>query len=420
MLGSVVAVAVVVVGGFFVLRSVAIDEAEQDIRDRVQVQGRLVEVAGLGDGVLRGDPRALARLDVVVLGQILDESVMRVKLWSEDGRILYSDHPALIGRRYRLEADERLVFRTGGAEAELSDLSEPENRYEREEGKLLEAYTPIRTPNGTPVLFEIYQRFGSVSSSAENLLGALTPPLLAGLAVLLAFQVPLAWSMADRLRRGHRERERLLADAIAASTSERWRIAADLHDGVVQDLAGVAFGLAPLAEDASRRGAHEEAVALRTSIDRLRQGVRGLRTLLVEIHPPNLETAGLEAALADLLSPLETEGVVTELQVDPHPSSTELDPLVYRVASEAIRNARAHSGASRVRISVMRPGPESVRLVVEDDGRGIPEDLREERAAGGHLGLSLVEGLAKQAGGALSVRSEPGSGTIVELKVPAP
>lgn len=240
-LGSVAALAVVLIGGFFALRSVAIREAERDTRQQVQSEGRLVEAVGLGDGVLRGDPDALARLDDVVAGQILEGPTVRVKLWSADGRILYSDEPALIGRRYRFGDDERRLLREGGAEAELSDLSKPENSFERSEGKLLEAHTPIRTPDGSQVLFEIYQRFESVSASAQRLLGALAPPLLGGLAVLLLFQVPLAWSMAGRLQRGHRERERLLAGAIEASSQERRRIAADLHDSAA--LAWIAFAL---------------------------------------------------------------------------------------------------------------------------------------------------------------------------------
>ena len=59
LLGSLAAVAVVVVGGFFALRSIAIDEAERDTRQQVQIEGRLVEAAGLGNGVLREDPAAL-------------------------------------------------------------------------------------------------------------------------------------------------------------------------------------------------------------------------------------------------------------------------------------------------------------------------------------------------------------------------
>ncbi|MGZ8702957.1 MAG: hypothetical protein ACXWZY_11790, partial [Gaiellaceae bacterium] len=226
MLGSLASIGVIVVGGFFALRSVAIDEAEADTRDRVRAEGQLVEAAGLQSGILRGERAAIRRLENLVLGQILDDSIVRVKLWSKSGRILYSDEPALIGKSYELGADELQLFSTGGTEAELSDLSRPENRYERPQGKLLEAHTTIRTPDGTQVLFEIYERFSSVSASGERLLGALAPSLVGGLIVLMLFQVPLAWSMARRLQRGHRGHEALLATAVEASAQERRRIAA--------------------------------------------------------------------------------------------------------------------------------------------------------------------------------------------------
>lgn len=419
MLASVAAITVIVVGGFFALRAVAIDEAERDTRERVQAEARLVEAAGLSDGLLHGDPKAIERLDDLVLGQIVSGSIVRVKVWTKDGKILYSDEPGLIGKRFSLGEDERRLFDTGGAEAELSDLGAPENRYERPEGKLLEAHTTIRTPNGTQVLFEIYQRFGSVSASAERQLRALAPPLLGGLLVLLLVQLPLAWSMAKRLQRGHRERERLLASAVEASSRERGRIAADLHDGVVQDLAGVAFGLAPLAEEAERRGAPAEAKALRDATARLRQGVRDLRTLLVEIHPPNLDSAGLEVALSDLLSPLAGAGIATKLDVDDDAASgNPHDALVYRVAREAISNARAHGAPKSVRVEVTQPAPGTTRLVVFDDGRGFAASDRERMAKDGHVGLTLLEGLVAQAHGKLTIVSEPGEGTTVELTVP--
>ncbi|MGZ8707792.1 MAG: sensor histidine kinase [Gaiellaceae bacterium] len=420
MLGSLASIAVIVIGGFFALRSVAIDEAEGDTRDRVRAEGRLVEAAGLEDGIVRGQAAAIRRLDDLVLGQIIGGSIVRVKVWSRSGEILYSDEPALIGRRYELGEDELRLFSTGGAQAELSDLSKPENRYERPQGKLLEAHTTIRTPAGTQVLFEIYQRFSSVNASGERLLGALAPPLVGGLVVLLLFQVPLAWSMARRLQRGHREREELLANAVEASAQERRRIAADLHDGVVQDLAGVAVGLAPLVAEADRRGDRDEARILREVSGTLRQGVRDLRTLLVEIHPPNLESAGLRVALSDLLSPLESRGVETSLEVDEAPGGAGGDDtLVYRVAREAIRNAQAHAEATTVRVSVTHPSPGKTRLVVTDDGQGFAPEARERRSAEGHLGLTLLEGIVEQADGTLAIRSSPGKGTTVELELPA-
>jgi two-component system, NarL family, sensor kinase len=420
MLASLAAIAVVVVGGFFALRGVTVREAERDTRARVQLQGGLVEASGLTDGLLRGDPEAIAEVDDVVAARLLSGSVVRVKIWSRDGRVLYSDEPALIGRRFGLGEEERELFTTGGADAELSDLSEPENRYERQEGKLLEAHTAIRTPDGTPVLFETYQRFDAVSASGRRLLGALAPTLVAALALLLLSQVPLAWSLARRLQRGYREREALLERAIESSDQERRRIAADLHDGVVQDLAGVAFGLAPLTADAERRGAEAEAAALRDSTGRLRQAVRALRTLLVEIHPPSLQSAGLEATLHDLLSPLAARGLATELHVDDGAASgSPADPLVYRVAREALRNVDAHAGAGRVRVEVTRPAPATIRLVVADDGAGFGAERRSERAQEGHVGLRLLEDLVAQRGGTLAVRSRPGEGTTVEMEVPA-
>jgi signal transduction histidine kinase len=420
MLGSLVAIAVVLVGGFFSLRDIAIVQAERDTRERVRIEGDLVATAGLTEGVLSGDRRALNKLDDLVQGRILNTSVVRVKIWTRDGRILYSDQPQLIGQRFKLGADELRLFDHGGVEAELSDLSKPENRFERQEGKLLEAHTVIRTPGQTPVLFEIYQQFDSVSQNAGRLLGALAPPLIGGLAVLLLFQAPLAWSMARRLQRGHRERELLLASAVEASDQERRRIAADLHDGPVQDVAGVAFGLAPLAEEAERRDAPEDAAVLKDAVARLRQAVRGLRTLLVEIHPPSLESAGLEAALHDLLSPLVADGILIELYVaDSAAAGSAGDPLIYRAAREAVRNVQSHADATMVCVEVSNPTPKTTRLVVSDDGRGFDAGQRARRQANGHVGLTLLEGLVKQVDGTLVVASEPGSGTRLELEVPA-
>jgi len=425
MLASVAAFAVIAVGGYLALRQVALDQAVRETRQRVEADGRIVESAGLTDGVLRGARRALQRLDDVVLGQVLAGPVVRVKLWSRDGRVLYSDAPQLVGRRYALGADEVELFETGGADAEVSDLSKPENRYERSQGKLLEAYTTIRTPDGRQVLFEIYERYGAVRANASRLLRAFAPPLLGGLLVLLLLQVPLAWALARRLRREHAQREALLASAIEASDRERRQIAADLHDGVVQDLAGVAFGLAPAADAAQRRGDATEAAALRDAGERLRQGVRDLRTLLLEIHPPNLASAGLDAALSDLLSPLEAAGVQTRLEVDPRALPHERDAddaamaLIYRVAREAVRNTREHGDAQAVSIALTCAAPGVARLVVRDDGRGFALSDRERAQTAGHVGLRLLEELAAQAGGALSVDSAPGAGTTVTLELPA-
>jgi signal transduction histidine kinase len=416
-LGTLAAIAVAVAGGYYALRAVAMDEARRETRTRVQEAGHLVESA-LRDGLLRGDPAALRAVDDVVLGRVLSSSVVRVKVWSSDGRVLYSDHPAQIGGRYALSPDALELLREGGAEVEVSDLSRPENTLDRGHGDLIEAYTRLRTPDGTPVLFEVYERFDSVTASARRLLAALAPPILAAVLLILLVQGPLLWSLTRRLQRGHEEREALLAAAVTASGRERQRVASYLHDGPVQDIAGLAFALAPVADRLEAEGAAAEATELRATTERLRGTVRDLRALLVDLHPPRLAAAGLGAALADLVSPLRQRGVHVELAVDGADRlPREQQAVVYRVAQEAVRNILAHAEATSASVELAATGGEG-RLVVTDDGRGFDAGVRDDRAAAGHLGLSLAEELARQAGGGLGVTSSAGEGTRVELRVP--
>ena len=417
-IGSTAAIAVAVVGGYFALRSVAIDEAKRETRTKVQEAGQLVE-SRLGDDLLVGKPAARNAVDDVVVARVLSNSIVRVKIWSTDGRVLYSDDPAQIGGRYKLDSGQLRLLREGGAKVEVSNLRRPENALDRGQGKLIEAYTRIRTPSGTPVLFEIYQRFGSVTASARRLLGALAPPILGAILLIVLIQAPLVWSLTRRLQRGHEEREALLGNAIAASAQERRRVASYLHDGPVQEIAGLAFSLAPLADSASARGASGEADLLRTTIERLRRMVRDLRVLLVELHPPHLAAAGLEAAIADLVSPLHANGVDVSIAIEgAERLDREKETLVYRVAQEAVRNVIAYADAGSLRVE-LTADDRVARFAVSDDGRGFDPALREKRLSEGHVGLSLVEELARDYGGSLKIVSRQGEGTRIELEVPS-
>jgi signal transduction histidine kinase len=354
-------------------------------------------------GLLRGDPAAVARLDRVVRGSVVDGRTVRVKIWRDDGRILYSDDHRLIGSRYPLGADELTTIRQGKVAAEVSDLTRPENRFERRYGKLLEVYLPIRDRGGRKFLFEAYQHFSSVTASARSIWVAFLPALLIAVGVLYLLQLPIAASMARRLRRGSREREKLLERAVDASSTERRRIAADLHDGVVQDLAGLSFNLAAASE---RSKGAEQA----------RQGVRGLRSLLVEIYPPSLRQAGLASALADLLGPVASRGIETELEVaEDLQLPAETEALFFRVAQEAVRNAVAHGSPHRIGVTVIGREDEVV-LEVADDGTGFRPDS-EESAGEGHFGLSMLRDLAREAGAGFEVESAPGAGTRVRVEV---
>jgi signal transduction histidine kinase len=236
--------------------------------------------------------------------------------------------------------------------------------------------------------------------------------MLGGLLLLALIQLPLAWWLAKRVQRGQDERERLLHRAIEASDVERRRIARDLHDGVVQDLAAVSFSLSASAEGAPPPYDAE----LREAAAETRHGIGQLRTLLVEIYPPELQRAGLEAALTDVLANASARGLETSLEVDPEAHlDGDTQAIFFRVAQEGLRNAIKHAGAKHVRVAVDSNG-DRARLVVEDDGRGF-----DPAAAGedGHFGLRGLEDLVREAGGRLQVVSAPGEGARLSVEAGA-
>jgi two-component system, NarL family, sensor kinase len=397
-----------------ILQRVGRREAIRDAKVETRLAGEAIVAPALTPGLLTGSPRAVARLDRIVHRYVLRDPVVRVKIWDAHGRILYSDEHRLIGSRYSLGADERgAALRPGAVEAEVSDLTKPENRFERRHKKLLEVYLGIRGPRSTPLLYEEYLRYSSVAASGNRLWSKFAPALFVALILLELSQVPSAVSLARRVQRGQREREALLRRSLEASDLERRRIASNLHDGVVQTLAGVSYTLSAAGERLADGTAPDAAQLVDGAAADTRQSIRELRTLLVDIYPPTLRTAGLKAALSDLLAPLESQEIATTLEL---PSDLGLpedrEPVVYRVAQEALRNVAKHSDASRVLVRAERENGHAV-LTVEDDGRGFASD-----AEAGHFGLRIMEDLARDAGGRLVVESAPGEGTRVELEVP--
>ena len=162
-------------------------------------------------------------MDRVVKERVLSGSIVRVKIWAADGRILYSDEPRLVGRGSALGEDEREALVSGLVNAELSDLSRPENRFERAEGELLEVYLRVRAPSGEPVLFELYERFDSVVASGRRIWSPFLPALLAALLLLWLVHLPLAYRLARRVRRGHEERRRCCAGRSTRRTTNAGR-----------------------------------------------------------------------------------------------------------------------------------------------------------------------------------------------------
>jgi two-component system NarL family sensor kinase len=413
-LGLVLIVLVSVVG-IVVLRKAATDQAMADARDLTALSARIVEQR-LDNGVVQRDPIAQARLASVVTDAVIHDPVVGVRLWTTDGEVVYADASGstLIGKRF---PDALPTSFTGdGVDVRTADLSAPQNEYLKHEPQLLDSFTRIETPNGTPLVFETLQRSSSVAQGERDLLETFAPVLVVTLVVLAALFVPLAWALASRLRRAANDRARFLQETIDVTDRERRRIAADLHDGPVQQLAGLAMHLSAQATHADGSADSE---ALRDAAEGVRSSVRTLRSAIVGIYPPNLDAEGLGQALSDLTARLSAQGLEVSLHMDDGAGyGPAVDRLLFRAAQEGLRNVEAHATARRVDVTVRRDGGNAV-LVVRDDGRGVTEDDAARARQDGHVGLGILRDLVRDAGGKLTLAAGNDGGTSLRVQVPA-
>ncbi|GHK05343.1 GAF domain-containing sensor histidine kinase [Streptomyces sp. NPDC003753] len=197
---------------------------------------------------------------------------------------------------------------------------------------------------------------------------------------------------------------------------ERSRLAHELHDAVSQKLFSLrltAQAAAALVDrDPGRaKGELQQVAALAA------EAADELRAAVVELRPAALDEDGLIATLrtqVQVLDRAHTARVTFSTRgVRALPAAQE--EALLRVAQEALHNALRHSGAERVDVTLEKRGPGAV-LRVMDDGSGF--DPRAIRRAGRHLGLVSMRDRASGVGGALTVESEPGKGTTIEMEVP--
>ena len=406
--------------GALAARGLAESEAVAGVKRRADLLADAVVQPVLSEGLLRGDPDARRAVDRVV-GPMRANGVVRVKLWTADGRVVYSDEPRLVGRRIPLGEDESEAFGRSTVRAEVTDLSRPENRYERGRGKLLEAYRRVEAgPSRTPLLFETYWRYDDVRSRAGQVWRGFGGLMVSSLLLLTVLQAPLLWRLLRRIRQGQEQREDLLRRAVDASQDERRRIAGTLHDGVVQELAASSFALAGSVERAAREGSPELARQLSETAATVRGSIGGLRSLLVDIYPPSLASAGLVVTLVDAAGPLRARDVDVELDLPPatrpHPLTPERDRLVYRIVHECLANVGKHAAATRVLVR-LRASEGGVVLDVADNGIGFDAAAVLAAPAPGHLGLRVLADLARDHGAGLAVSSAPGRGTWWRLQM---
>jgi signal transduction histidine kinase len=146
--------------------------------------------------------------------------------------------------------------------------------------------------------------------------------------------------------------------------------------------------------------------------------MKDLRTLIIDLAPPTLRREGLQAALLEVLAEIKRKGTNTQLDLQPNLRlRKDRAALIFRVAQEVLRNVAAHAQAKNVTVELSTEDGAAV-LSIQDDGKGFSEADVARRRAEGHLGTSAIVDRAEEAGGTLTIDSEPGRGTLVVLTLP--
>ena len=206
------------------------------------------------------------------------------------------------------------------------------------------------------------------------------------------------------------QRQRLVAEALAAEERERRQLAQDLHDGAIQNLLAARHDLdlpARAAPDGPEARAHATITAT----------VAELRGAVADLHPYLLEQAGLAAAIGQSARiAAERAGFALTLALaegEPGPN----DRAILRCTSELLANVTRHAHAGSVSVALAGDGLADT-VCVRDDGVGFDPVAASATVRAGHIGLASLRERAEALGGRLVLESAPGAGTVATVTIP--
>jgi len=209
--------------------------------------------------------------------------------------------------------------------------------------------------------------------------------------------------------------QRALRRMVLANDRERRLITYELHDGVAQQLLGA---MLQFDSQEARRGRKSKAAeAYREGMDGLRHAAAELRRVMNWLRTPVLDKFGLTEAIEDIAAQLRSTPGTPEIEYHHDVQFDRLEPTLenslFRIAQEAMTNACRHSQSEKVRVKLTQKGGE-VTLEVRDWGTGFDQNTVQEN----RFGLEGIRERARILGGKLSIKSEPGKGTVVRAVFP--
>ena len=215
------------------------------------------------------------------------------------------------------------------------------------------------------------------------------------------------------------ERRQALDDLLRAEELERERIATELHEDTIQAITAALVTIDRMTPAVRAHDNERIAAALPPARAMLAHAMERVRRLTFELHPPLLEAHGLPVALTDLIDRAAREsGLATDVVIDVGRYPFVVEDLAYRVVREAIADARAHAGTSRLEVDV-REHRGAVHGRIWDNGLDAPARRADDRPrALLHVSLERLADRVRLADGDVDVRSIPDRGTLVAFRIP--
>jgi signal transduction histidine kinase len=215
------------------------------------------------------------------------------------------------------------------------------------------------------------------------------------------------------------ERRRALDDLLRAEEVERERIATELHEDTIEAITAALVAIDRMTPAVRAGDTDQLAQALPPVRKMLAEAAERVRRLTQELHPELLEAHGLPVALADLIDRAARDaGLETDVVLEVGRYRFVVEDLAYRVVREAIADALAHAGTSRIEVDV-REHRGAVHGRVRSDGANEPARRAEDRSRVlVHLSLEQLVERVRLADGDMEIRSIPGCGTLVAFRLP--
>lgn len=382
-----------------------------------------------------------AMFDRIFVDGPLRRKVVRFKLWSADGRIIYSSDHAQNGRHFPITQQLSAAF-GGAVQARLSALQEADNVPERERwSRLLEVYVPVRLPPRDTVVAvaEFYHSTDNIGREIRD--AKLRSWLLVGFGAAAVFLLLLVWvrradhtivdqqndlrRQLDQLRAMLVDNERMrarLREAGAHTTAlnERLlhRVAADIHDGPAQKIAFALMRFDELERPCAQ--CPQEHAGSTREVERIRgalgSSLEDVRNIASGLGMPGIAQCSLADVARHAVRDFERwSGTRIEADIDERlaeaPEAVKI--TTYRLLQESLANSHRHAPGSSPRASLRAEGGK-VHIEVSDTGGGF--DPRAVRA--GRLGLAFMHERVRLLGGEFAVDSAPGRGARIRATLP--